>query len=48
MKPKFDAVEFQRKVREELSEKYLSDREAFLRELKEKYGNFRTLRKVSK
>lgn len=39
MKKKFDAVKFQRKVREELSEKYASNREAFLRELKEKYGN---------
>jgi hypothetical protein len=39
MKKKFDAVKFQRKVREELSEKYLSDREEFLRELKEKYGD---------
>ena len=39
MKKKFDAVEFQRKVREELSEKYSSDREAFLRQLKVKYGN---------
>ncbi|MCL0068204.1 hypothetical protein M1N42_00440 [Thermodesulfovibrionales bacterium] len=39
MKKKFDAVKFQRKIREELSEKYFSNREAFLRELKEKYGN---------
>ncbi|KKM06868.1 hypothetical protein LCGC14_1739680 [marine sediment metagenome] len=39
MKKKFDAVKFQRKVREEMSEKYCSNREAFLRELKEKYGN---------
>ena len=39
MKKKFDAVRFQRKAREELSEKYISNREAFLRELKEKYGN---------
>ncbi|MCL0040912.1 hypothetical protein M1M90_02335 [Thermodesulfovibrionales bacterium] len=39
MKKKFDAVKFQRKVCEELSEKYSSNREAFLRELKEKYGN---------
>jgi hypothetical protein len=39
MKKKFDAVKFQRKVREELSKKYNVDREAFLRELKEKYGN---------
>lgn len=39
MKKKFDAVKFQRQVREEVSEKYSSNREAFLRELKEKYGN---------
>ena len=39
MKKKFDAVMFQRKIREQLSERYLSNREAFLRELKEKYGN---------
>ncbi|MCK4728996.1 MAG: hypothetical protein KAT27_08745 [Desulfobacterales bacterium] len=39
MKKKFDAVKFQRKVREELSKKYSSNREAFLRELREKYGN---------
>jgi len=39
MRKKFDAVKFQRKVREELSEKYAANREAFLRELKEKYGN---------
>jgi hypothetical protein len=37
MKKRFDAVKFQRRVREELSKKYNSDREAFLRELKEKY-----------
>jgi len=30
---------FQREVREELSKKYLKNREAFLKELKEKYGN---------
>lgn len=40
MKKKFHAVKFQRKVREELSEKYSYDREAFLRELKVRYGNF--------
>ena len=39
MEKKFDAVKFQREVREELSEKYSSNREAFLRELKERYGN---------
>lgn len=38
MKKKFDAVKFQRKVREELSEKYLSNRLQFLRQLTEKYG----------
>ena len=36
---KFDAVKFQRKVREELSKKYSSNRNTFRRELKEKYGN---------
>lgn len=35
----FDAVKMMREAREELSEKYASDREGFLRELKEKYGN---------
>ncbi len=39
MKKKFDAVEFQRKIREELGEAYLSDREGFLCELEEKYGD---------
>jgi len=37
MRKKFDAVKFQRKVREELSKKYSTNRDAFLRELKEKY-----------
>ena len=36
-KKKFDAVEFQRKAREELGKKYTSDPKAFLRELKEGY-----------
>ncbi len=39
MRKKFDAVQFQRKARQELSEKYSANREAFFRELKEKYGN---------
>lgn len=39
MKKKFDAVMFQRKVREELSKKYVENRETFLNGLKEKYGN---------
>jgi hypothetical protein len=38
MKKKFDAVGFQRKTREELSEKYNADREAFFKDLKKKYG----------
>ena len=38
IKKTFDTVQFQRKVREQLREKYLSDREGFLRELKQKYG----------
>jgi len=39
VKKKFDTVKFQRKVREELSKKYYTNREVFLRELKEKYGH---------
>lgn len=39
MRKKFDAVKFQRKVRQELSEKYSANRKTFLREIKEKYGN---------
>jgi len=38
MKKTFDAVNFQRKVRAELSKQYLENREAFLKELTEKYG----------
>ena len=41
MKRKFDAVKFQRKIREELSKKYNSNRTVFLRELKEKYGGLK-------
>jgi len=41
MKKKFDAVQFQRGVREELSKKYSTNRDLFLRELKEKYGRLR-------
>jgi hypothetical protein len=36
MKKGFDAVAFQRKVREELGRRYWRDREAFLKELAEK------------
>jgi hypothetical protein len=35
MKKKFDAVNFQRKVRDELGKKYLSNRKSFLQELKD-------------
>lgn len=38
MRKKFDAVKFQRKIREELGSKYNTDREAFLNELKVKYA----------
>ena len=41
MKKKFDAVKFQRDVREELGKKYSTDREAFLRELRKKYRRLR-------
>lgn len=44
MKKKFDAVKFQRNVREELSKKYSANRDAFVRELKEKYGRSRKQR----
>jgi hypothetical protein len=37
MKKKFDSVKFQRDAREKLSKEYNSDRDAFLRELREKY-----------
>ena len=38
MEKKFDAVKFQRKVREELSKRYTTNHDTFLRELKEKYA----------
>lgn len=46
MKKRFDAVKFQRKIRLELSKKYIADPEAFFRELKEKYGNFQKRKDV--
>lgn len=39
MKKRFDAVKFQQEIRKELSEKYNSNREEFMRELKAKYGD---------
>ncbi len=39
MGKKFNAVEFQRKVREEMSKEYTTNRQAFLQELKKKYGH---------
>lgn len=41
MRKKFDAVKFQRKVREELSREYLTNRKVFLGEIKEKYGHLK-------
>ena len=40
MKKKFDAVEFQRRVREELGKKYSTNRDVFLRQLKGKIWLF--------
>ena len=45
MKKKFDAVEFQRKAREKMSRKYTANRDAFIHELEEKYGD---IKKVSR
>lgn len=45
---KFNAVMFQRKVREELSKKYIENREAFLSELKERYGKYKIQKKHHK
>ena len=41
MKKTSDAVNFQRKVRAELSKQYLENREAFLKELTGKYGKLK-------
>lgn len=41
MKKSFDAVAFQRKVRDEMSKEYLADAQAFIRKLKENYGHSR-------
>jgi len=42
MRKRFDAVRFQRRIREELSREYLKDRDAFLKELK----RYRTTKKA--
>ncbi len=39
MKKRFDAVKFQRKIREELGKRYSVNRDEFLRELNKKYGH---------
>jgi hypothetical protein len=44
MKKTFDAVRFQRDARADLSRAYLAKREAFLEELKNKYGRLRKSR----
>lgn len=41
MKKRFDAVAFQRKVREDLGKRYATDREAFLRELEQRYRDLK-------
>ena len=41
MKKKFNTVKFQQEMRKELSEKYNSNREEFMRELNVKYGDLR-------
>lgn len=41
MKKKFDAVKFQRKIREELSKKYNDNCNDFFKELKSKYGSLK-------
>ena len=41
MKKKFDAVQFQRQRRDELSKEYSLSRKEFLRELEEKYRGSR-------
>lgn len=38
MKKKFDAVQFQRRVREKLGKAYLADPEGFVKDLQNKYG----------
>lgn len=40
-KKEFDAVQFQRKVRKKLSRQYSSNPEAFVRQLRDKYGDVR-------
>jgi len=47
MKKKFDAVEFQRRVREQLSEEFNSNPEAFLRELKATYRDWKKKSKAT-
>ena len=37
MKNKFDAVEFQRKMRKKFSQEYVKNRKKFVAELKQKY-----------
>jgi hypothetical protein len=44
MKKTFDAVNFQRKARAELSKQYLENREALLKELTGKYGKLKKSR----
>ena len=41
MKKTFDAVNFQRNIRNELGKQYIKDSAAFLSELNEKYGKLK-------
>jgi len=41
MKKRFDAVNFQRKIRAELSKQYLENREAFIKVITKKYGKLK-------
>jgi len=44
MKRTFDAVKFQREVREALSKQYTSDPKGFVKELRKEYGGARKRR----
>ena len=44
MKKDFDAVEFQRRVRAELSREYIADRKGFMRELERVRKRYRKAR----
>lgn len=47
-KSRFDAVAFQRKVRQELGARYANNREGLLRDLRLKYGKHAKLKPVAR